>query len=258
MGETSNEDLREDPDVAALKADIEETRESIGQTLEAIGEKLSPGNMVHEAADSVKEAAARKVGNVMETASQRASDLANQARDTVDTVREQVSNNTLPATLVAIGLGWYAFRAIRDGNRRGYSGRRLSGQGSRWADERDRRWNGEYTAVSDQSGRWNEASESVAGQGERWNEGQYGYRSGDSGRSPQQVIRRVGDLSQRASSEVSRIFRQNPLAVGVAAAAVGVAIGLSVPETEVEDRVLGETRDSVMDRAREAVAHPLG
>jgi len=251
MGEASNENLTDDQDVAALKADIDQTRESIGQTLEAIGEKLSPGNMVQEAADSVREAAARRVGNVMSTATERASDLADQARETVDTVRQQVSDNTLPAALVAIGLGWYAFRAIRNNRRTGrsmYSRRRMYSGTPRWVDERDTSWNS-------QNERWNGQSEGYAEANESWNQDRYGYADED---GAQQLMRRVGDMSQRASSSVARVFRQNPLAVGVAAAAVGVAIGLSVPETEVEDRVLGETRDSMIDRAKEAVANPIG
>jgi len=241
MGETSNKDLTRDQDIAGLQADIEQTRENIGQTLEAIGEKLSPGNMVQEAAESVREAAARKVENVMTTASERASDLADQARDTVETVRRQVSDNTVPAALVAIGLGWYAFRAFRSSNRRALSrGYRL--QSPRWVDERDNRWD-----TADE--RWG---------GQEFGDESYDSGNGDWQQGAQRFMQRLGDLSARAGSEVSRVIRQNPLAVGVAAAAVGVAIGLTVPETEVENRVLGETRDAVVDRAREAVANPRG
>ena len=64
----------------------------------------------------------------------------------------------------------------------------------------------------------------------------------------------VNRFSRRAAHDLSRIFRQNPLAFGVAAAAVGVAVGLSVPETQTEHRLLGETRDAVVNKAREAVS----
>ena len=43
-----------------------------------------------------------------------------------------------------------------------------------------------------------------------------------------------------------------PLAAGVIAVAVGAAIGLSVPRTEIEDRALGETRDQAVERAKVA------
>jgi ElaB/YqjD/DUF883 family membrane-anchored ribosome-binding protein len=241
MGETSNENVSGNEDVEALKADIDQTRENIGQTLEAIGERLSPGNMVQEAAETVRAAAARKVETVMTTASERASDLADQARGTVETVRRQVSDNTMPAALVAIGLGWYAFRAFRRGNRRESYGS-YGSQSPRWADDRDNRWN----AMDE---RWS---------GEEWRDQNYDAGNGDWQTGAQRLMQRLGDLSARAGSEVSRVIRQNPLAVGVAAAAVGVAIGLTVPETDVENRVLGETRDAVVDRAREAVAHPRG
>jgi len=37
------------------------------------------------------------------------------------------------------------------------------------------------------------------------------------------------------------------------AAAVGLAIGLSIPETERENEMLGEVRDSMIDRGKDAV-----
>ncbi len=43
---------------------------------------------------------------------------------------------------------------------------------------------------------------------------------------------------------------ENPLALGLAALAVGVVVGLSIPSTEVENQYLGETRDQLLDRAK--------
>jgi hypothetical protein len=42
----------------------------------------------------------------------------------------------------------------------------------------------------------------------------------------------------------------NPLAVGAVLALAGAAIGASIPATEYENRLLGETRDKLMDEAR--------
>ena len=43
----------------------------------------------------------------------------------------------------------------------------------------------------------------------------------------------------------------NPMAAGAVALAVGVAIGLSVPRTEIEDGTMGETRDRAWQKASE-------
>lgn len=165
----------------------------------------------------VRDAASRTVGNVMNTASERASELAEQARDTADVVRRRVSENPVPAALTAMLLGWVAYKAM---TRNGSSGR-------------------PYNA------RWRDMPEPGSGSREWMSDTSASVRN------------RVNSTTRRAAGEVGRIFRQNPLAVAVAAAAVGVAIGLSVPETETENRMLGETRDAVLDRAREAVAHPM-
>jgi ElaB/YqjD/DUF883 family membrane-anchored ribosome-binding protein len=46
-------------------------------------------------------------------------------------------------------------------------------------------------------------------------------------------------------------MEERPLAIGAAALALGVVAGLMVPSTRKEDELMGETRDRLMDRARE-------
>lgn len=46
-------------------------------------------------------------------------------------------------------------------------------------------------------------------------------------------------------------MEERPLAIGVAALALGVVAGLMVPSTRKENELMGETRDRLMERARE-------
>jgi hypothetical protein len=62
---------------------------------------------------------------------------------------------------------------------------------------------------------------------------------------------RVGDYGSRTQGSLDSWIRQNPLAFGIAALAVGAAIGLSLPETETENEWMGETRDTLVERAQE-------
>ncbi len=55
--------------------------------------------------------------------------------------------------------------------------------------------------------------------------------------------------AQRAQNQFQRVLHENPLAVGAAGLALGAAIGLAIPETQRENWLLGEARDSVMDKA---------
>jgi ElaB/YqjD/DUF883 family membrane-anchored ribosome-binding protein len=58
--------------------------------------------------------------------------------------------------------------------------------------------------------------------------------------------------AQRAKYRFDQTLYENPLAVSAAAVALGLAVGLSLPETPVEDRLMGEARDSVMEKAQSA------
>ncbi len=55
----------------------------------------------------------------------------------------------------------------------------------------------------------------------------------------------------RRRRRVDDWVHENPLAAGVIALAVGAAIGLSVPRTEIEDRAMGEARDRARGEARQ-------
>jgi hypothetical protein len=54
----------------------------------------------------------------------------------------------------------------------------------------------------------------------------------------------------RAQNQLQRMLYENPLAVGAAAAVVGAAIGMMLPETEPEHRIMGEAKDTVLEKAQ--------
>lgn len=58
----------------------------------------------------------------------------------------------------------------------------------------------------------------------------------------------------RAREGAERFFDESPLAVGAVAFAVGAAVALAIPTTEVEDRVFGEYKDRLLEGANE-MAH---
>ena len=65
------------------------------------------------------------------------------------------------------------------------------------------------------------------------------------------VSRRARDLSRTTQNRLGETMRNNPMAVGAVALAAGALIGTLMPRTEVEDTYMGETRDTVVDSARE-------
>jgi ElaB/YqjD/DUF883 family membrane-anchored ribosome-binding protein len=69
---------------------------------------------------------------------------------------------------------------------------------------------------------------------------------------------RVSDMAEQARYRAVRVeqrveyaARDNPLAAGAVAMALGLMTGLLIPETRREHRLMGRTRDDLMDRAGE-------
>jgi ElaB/YqjD/DUF883 family membrane-anchored ribosome-binding protein len=68
----------------------------------------------------------------------------------------------------------------------------------------------------------------------------------------------AGQLKRKAKTQVRRArtgfwqtMEENPLLVGAATLALGVVAGLAIPSTDVEDEWMGETRDQLVDQAKE-------
>jgi ElaB/YqjD/DUF883 family membrane-anchored ribosome-binding protein len=61
---------------------------------------------------------------------------------------------------------------------------------------------------------------------------------------------RAQKQTRRARGGVERLMKDNPLAVAAGIAAIGLAAGLLVPETERERRSLGPVRDDLAERAQ--------
>jgi hypothetical protein len=70
---------------------------------------------------------------------------------------------------------------------------------------------------------------------------------------------RAVDLGHQAKRQANRArlgfwqtMEENPLMVGAAVLALGVVVGLAIPSTDKEDELMGETRDHLLDEAKEA------
>jgi hypothetical protein len=58
------------------------------------------------------------------------------------------------------------------------------------------------------------------------------------------------DQANRLEDSFQRTLRENPLAVGAAALVLGTAVGLALPMTRKENELMGETRDSAMEKVQ--------
>lgn len=64
----------------------------------------------------------------------------------------------------------------------------------------------------------------------------------------------VADRSRQQARRAESTFYEQPLAVGAATIALGLAAGMAIPATDREVRLMGDARDKLVDRARE-MAH---
>jgi ElaB/YqjD/DUF883 family membrane-anchored ribosome-binding protein len=250
------------PEVEALTQDIEQTRDEMSGTVEAIADRLDPANIVQDAKQTVREATVGKVeemaNNVAETASGFVDDARYTAQDAGTGILETVKRNPIPAAMAGIGIGWLLTH-------------RSSGQSSRASWERDR-WTGSDRQFSrfddDQSGRGGYGSGSDASMSDRASGAveQVGQQASqfadtvgskvggvaDQARSTAgQIPDQFGGIARDAQWNAQRLVEENPLAVGAIAVAVGAAIGMALPETQTEQRILGPAAEKAISTAEQ-------
>src|SRR4029450_9620702 len=81
------------------------------------------------------------------------------------------------------------------------------------------------------------------------------HASERAGELTHEVQERAGELKSSAKQRardarggLERMMQENPLALAAGAAVIGLALGMLLPETEPERRVMGPARDQIADR----------
>lgn len=215
-----------------IERDIERTRDRMSRNIDELGDRLSPSNLKEEAKSAIKDAAQGAVSNVGEHARRTSSRL-------VEVIRE----NPLPVIAVGAGVTWL----LTQRSRSDVSGDRMA----RYAYTGPERRQGH--GIKDKvggavSGMKESVSEAAGGVAERAGElkGQAGERIGDWGTQARQK-------SQRLKTNLEHAAEENPMALAIGAAVVGLALGLLLPETRRENQLMGPARDQLVDRAEETV-----
>jgi len=242
--ETGDPALPEETEVRAreIREEIAQTREDMSETLDAIQDRLKPSTIVANATERVKNATTEKVKQMTNTAGDAADRLMNNGF--METVRE----NPWPVALIGIGAAWLWMKGRSD------SGQYSTGRYAYGDDDYPR----------DRSDVENDWRTRTAPTRMVYSSGEYaedaGYEEAGNNRDSS-VSAYIGDVrstarrtTRRAQNTFDRVLRENPLALGAAATIVGAAIGMSLPATDVENEWMGDARDTVVERAREAAS----
>lgn len=231
---------------AEIEREVQASRARVEQTLDQIQDRMSPGQLIDQAVTYFRDggggAFTRNLG-------------------------ESVTQNPLPVALVAIGVGWMM----------------LGGQQSRDGDHLDPTdWDGpgeRYTGLAERHQGYRDAggpeTDSADNLGDRVKETARGakdalddlgeqardmgdearlrmVRAGDDAADRARHMReRARNRGRRVKQTVLQTVNEQPLILGAIGLAIGAALGAAVPPSEVEDRLMGETRDEALRRAKD-------
>jgi ElaB/YqjD/DUF883 family membrane-anchored ribosome-binding protein len=226
-----------------IEREIQRTRARMGRDIDALGEKLSPQNLKQQAKDAVAEKAQDVVSNV-----------GQQARRTGSRLVEFVRENPLPVAAVGLGVTWLFTLRTRSevsGDRMArfaYTGperREPDGRlslGRRLADRTARVREKVSGAAAEVSERAGDLADRVGEVMDRVQE-----RADDLGTAAR---RRMQEQTGRARGGLEQVMEENPLALVAGAAILGLALGLVLPETRRERRLMGARRDQLAERVQ--------
>ena len=240
---------------SAVQGELVEARQVLQDGLDRAEEKLRRGlvdaksavkqdvsNAVQDAKRAVRAATLGKI----EDLATHIGDKMNQTQDSlIDTVRQ----NPIPSAMVGAGLVWLLMNRSRSASNAMTRARSaVGGAAQQLTDSVNREVHG--------------ASEAV------------GHAVHDASESASQLLHRAKDTAQHWAGEASNAatgaadearlglrraerglqstYRENPLALGAAALALGAVVGVALPRTEREDQILGEARDHVLHKAGDA------
>ena len=200
-----------------IRAEIEQTREDLSETVNAIQDRLQPSALASNAVDSVKDAARERLRDIADT-------------ETVQYVRA----NPMPTAMIGIGLAglaWFAF-------------------GRETPDTRSRDWNNR--------GDWRvrpgyEVERDHFLPGDHMDHELSGRRRGAVRQESRDLVQQTRQTARRAQSALRRTWDESPFLIGAAAAVVGALVAASIPATESENRLMGETRDNLVEGVQQTV-----
>jgi len=250
-----------------IMAEINRTREEMDRTLHAIENRLTPGQLVDQGLDYLKNSGAREYAT---------------------NLGSSVKTNPLPTALVGIGLAWLMAVGNRPQERSSYqssTGSSSGGIGDRMRSAKDSltgsmqstkdsltgsmqstkdSLSGSMQSTKDSlSDKMQSTKDSVSSSMQSAKDSLTGTMQSAKGslQSAKQRASQLGDTArrqvERARGGYDTMLNDHPLALGAIGLAIGAVAAAVIPRTRKEDEMMGEARDNLMDQAKQAGGEKL-
>lgn len=264
-GETTHDEEGEQP--SEIRDNIQQTRQQMSHTIDAIQEKLSPQHLVHEAKHAVRDATIGRAEEVM-------NDVTDTVQSAGSSILDTIRENPIPTALAAVGLGWLIMKAVNNAQANnqptdGYQGyARPSAQ--RYSYGAYPTYQSRYGGYNANQGPVGQATSAVQNAASNVTDKVQDV-AGNVADTVQDTASNVADTAQQLASQaqdqvqqigyqaeaqmyrarnwLEQTWESNPLALGAAALAAGAIIGGLIPETQMEDRLMGDQRDTLLQKA---------
>ena len=257
--------LADGAETRAIKRDIERTRVEMKETLGEIQDRLRPDHLLEQARENVTQAAAGKVRTIMHSAGETASTVAMRARDAGEYMADYATAHPIRIAVAAGALTWFMLR----GRNRSYVWDGAAD--TQWDDADDMAYGADGRSLKDTVGEYAASARDTVGeyaQSAKEAVGSYAASARDAAadaacqareaageyaqsarQAARRTSRRVRSAASSATSNADQWIHDNPLAAGAIALAVGAAIAMAVPRSEIEDNTMGSARDHAMEKA---------
>ncbi|MEJ7622375.1 MAG: DUF3618 domain-containing protein [Pyrinomonadaceae bacterium] len=233
-----------------IREQIVETRKEMGETIDAIQDRLSLSNISEQVSEKVSEAVDAAKGAAYDATFGKAVTFmksAGQELSKTDLLKT-VQRNPLPLVLIGAGVGLLVYKAVTDSkaHNRDYStgGREYKGS------ERTRRGD---SAAEATGGKLSSVGDTVAkGAASAYDSAAEKAESAYSavGDAARQAYDKVGGAGNAARQQYDRQIKENPLAVGAVALALGAAVGFTIPSTRYESDLMGDAKQNLFEKAK--------
>jgi len=201
---------------------------------------------VNELTNRVTEPAIGRAAETTNVVMQPMPTAATPSKETDSSIVGTVMQNPLPAALIGLGLSWLLMNM--------YQGRKQSvGYKTERADHHtDGQMSPTQNTLSQGRGDLSERPQETTSSAVSQVQNQVNDIADRTREQVSDFASRVQQRARRAQHQYQQSLQENPLAVGAAALALGSAIGLALPSTGAENKLMGKAHENLMRKVDEA------